>query len=75
MAPYGNGRGPAGGSRGTGKGRGAGRSGGSAGMGRQGAGLGGECVCPSCGERVPHERGVPCYSVLCPACGSKMVRE
>jgi len=43
-------------------------------MGGFGAGPGGECVCPSCGERVPHQAGVPCYTVKCPKCGTPMVR-
>jgi len=42
---------------------------------RPGAGPGGNCVCPSCGEKVPHKQGAPCYSVNCPKCGSKMARE
>ena len=40
----------------------------------QGAGPGGECVCPKCGEKVAHQPGVPCYSVNCPKCNSQMVR-
>jgi len=40
-----------------------------------GAGLGGNCVCPSCGEKVPHKLATPCYSVSCPKCGTRMVRE
>jgi len=32
-----------------------------------------ECVCPSCGQRAPHEAGVPCYDVKCPNCGTPMV--
>ena len=46
--------------------------------GRQSGGFGlgpsGECVCPSCGKRIPHRRGVPCYSETCPECGQKMTR-
>jgi hypothetical protein len=38
-------------------------------------GPGGECVCPSCGKRTPHERGVPCTEVSCPECGTAMTRE
>ncbi|HAB53874.1 MAG: hypothetical protein A2Y03_10660 [Omnitrophica WOR_2 bacterium GWF2_38_59] len=33
------------------------------------------CFCPNCGERVPHQRGVPCNSVKCPKCGANMARE
>jgi len=42
---------------------------------RPGAGADGNCVCPNCGTKVPHQRGVPCYSLACPQCGAKMVRE
>jgi hypothetical protein len=64
--PRGDGTGPpiAGGQRG-------GRMGGT----RPGSGPGGNCICPSCGEKVPHKQGVPCYSVSCPKCGTRMVRE
>jgi len=40
-----------------------------------GAGPGGSCVCPGCGEKVPHKQGTPCYDMSCPKCGTKMVRE
>ena len=49
--------------------------GGRKGGNRPGAGPTGNCVCPSCGEKVPHQRGVPCYSISCPKCGIRMVRE
>jgi len=49
---------------------GVGRMGGT----RRGAGPGGECVCPSCGHRMVHEVGKPCYQTDCPKCGAKMVR-
>ncbi len=71
--PYGQGSGSGGGmggGMGRGQGMGRGRKGGS----RPGAGPAGECVCPSCGSTVPHQRGVPCYTVDCPKCGTKMVR-
>jgi predicted DNA-binding protein (UPF0251 family) len=34
-----------------------------------------ECVCPNCGEKVPHQRGIPCFSVKCPKCGTPMAGE
>lgn len=54
-----------------GRGSGRGRLGGN----RPGAGPSGNCVCPVCGAKVPHQAGVPCYSVTCPKCNVKMVRE
>ena len=42
---------------------------------RSGAGVGGFCVCPSCKEKVVHQRGVPCTSVNCPKCGVSLTRE
>ncbi len=51
-----------------GAGRGRGRAGGF------GAGPSGECVCPNCGYRAPHQRGVPCYAQKCPKCGAMMTR-
>jgi len=74
--PRGDGTGPPWGS-GPGTGRGLGRGGRGAGrMGgtRPGAGPGGQCVCPNCGERLSHQPGVPCYTMDCPKCGTKMVR-
>jgi hypothetical protein len=48
------------------------------GFGRRGgplaAGPGGSCVCPQCGRREPHERGIPCVQKQCPACGVAMMR-
>jgi hypothetical protein len=41
---------------------------------RLGAGPGGYCVCPNCGEQVAHQEGIPCLSVKCPKCGNNMVR-
>jgi len=43
-------------------------------MGGRGLGPGGECVCPKCEHRVPHQRGVPCFQRKCPKCGSFMAR-
>ena len=61
--PLGNGRG----NQQGGQGRGGGN--------RPGIGPGGNCICPQCGNKVSHQAGMPCYSVKCPSCGVKMVRE
>jgi len=66
------GRGTAGGDSGGG-GMGRGR-GGRGRMGGFGLGPSGDCVCTSCGHTVPHQRGVPCYQMKCPKCGSPMTR-
>lgn len=42
---------------------------------RAGAGPVGYCVCPLCGKRVIHQRGLPCLDINCPKCGAKMIRE
>ena len=68
------GRGAGGGAGGAGGGGGAGRGGGRGRMGGYGLGPGGECVCPNCGYRIPHRRGVPCAQEICPKCGARMVR-
>ncbi|MCK5706827.1 MAG: hypothetical protein KAI43_04180 [Candidatus Aureabacteria bacterium] len=73
--PYGDGTGPLG--NGSGTGRGMGRGGGRGRMGGNspGAGPSGYCVCSQCGEKTLHQAGVPCYSVSCPKCGTKMIRK
>jgi hypothetical protein len=68
----GSGRGAGGGfGRGQGRGRGGGRFGGD----RSGLGPNGNCVCPSCGYKMPKQPGVPCNQVKCPKCGTVMIRE
>ncbi|MDI6808075.1 MAG: NifB/NifX family molybdenum-iron cluster-binding protein [Candidatus Eisenbacteria bacterium] len=68
-----------GGDRGQGGGGGRGQGRGGQRPGRMGgpkaAGPTGTCVCPKCGQREPHERGVPCVERKCPKCGAAMSRE
>lgn len=42
---------------------------------RHDMGTGGACICPKCGEKTPHRRGIPCQEEHCPNCGAKMLRE
>ena len=74
--PRGDGTGPTG--QGRGGGGGMGRAAGK-GRGRMGgqfaAGPGGNCVCPQCGNKVPHIVGEPCNKKSCPNCGTVMTRE
>ena len=56
MAPKGQG------AFGRGRGMGGGRS----------MGLGGDCVCPNCGETVPRMSGNACFDINCPKCGVAM---
>jgi cation diffusion facilitator family transporter len=39
-----------------------------------GKGPSGDCVCPQCGYKVPHKRGIPCSSLKCPKCKINLVR-
>jgi len=58
-----------------------GRGFGSGGRGRKGgpkaAGPVGNCICvnPNCRYETSHRRGVPCYQMSCPKCGSPMIRK
>jgi len=56
---------------------------GPAGAGRKGrrrmggpfaAGPGGVCICPECGYKQKHQRGVPCLNIKCPKCGNPLTR-
>ncbi len=75
--PRGDGTGPKGMGPGTGRAAGMNRGQGGQGKGRmggRGAGPSGECVCPQCGTRTPHQRGIPCFEQKCPNCNTPMVR-
>ncbi len=41
----------------------------------QGKGPEGFCICPKCGYKQKHKRGVPCSTIKCPVCGEKLERE
>jgi len=71
--PRGDGTGPRG--QGPGTGRGMGGRDNPSGRFAQGAGPGGECVCPSCGTVQVHRPGQPCNEIKCPKCGTMMVRK
>lgn len=73
--PRGDGTGPMGQGPGSGRGTGGGsRRGGKGQMGGFALGVGGTCVCPSCGKMVDHERGAPCNQLECPDCGVALTR-
>lgn len=60
----GAGRGPGGGCRAAGGPGGAGAG--------SGTGVGNVCICPACGAKAPHKRGIPCFQINCPQCGKPM---
>lgn len=60
---------------GRGLGRGAGQGRGRGSGNKPGSGPGGNCVCPKCGKKVSHIAGQRCMDMICPDCGTKMVRE
>jgi len=41
----------------------------------KGGGPGGYCVCPKCGYKIPHQRGIPCSQLLCPKCKINLARK
>ena len=45
------------------------------GSGGFGAGPGGYCICPKCGERGAHQLGKACFDRKCPKYGTMMTRE
>lgn len=77
----GRGSGGMGGGRGRGAGMRRGQGGGAQGQGRGrmggslAVGPGGFCLCPNCGQKEPHHRGIPCVEQKCPQCGTLMIRE
>lgn len=39
------------------------------------SGPGGVCVCPQCGAKAPHVKGIPCTQVVCSRCEQPMFRD
>lgn len=70
-----NGMGQNGRDVGGGQGRGQGGRRAGRGGGPLAAGPNGNCVCPQCGQKEPHQRGVPCFAHKCSKCGALMVRQ
>ena len=55
--------------------RGIGRRGGRRPGRAAAAAMAGYCICPNCGRRYVHRRGVPCFQQKCLNCGVPMVRD
>jgi predicted Fe-Mo cluster-binding NifX family protein/S1-C subfamily serine protease len=51
------------------------QGGGQAGSGAAQSGRSTLCICPMCGVTVTHPIGVPCSSLNCPVCGSRLVNQ
>ena len=72
----GDGTGPSDQGPGTGRGLRRGRVDGGRGKGPGfAAGPGGSCICPSCGTKISHQIGIPCFEQKCPKCETAMTRE
>lgn len=44
-------------------------------QGAQGKGPEGYCMCPKCGYKKKHEKGIPCSSIKCPKCKINLERK
>jgi hypothetical protein len=67
--------GPTGPGRGIGRGMGRGQSRGRGPIsGLFATGPSGSCICPKCAAVVPHAAGQSCNIILCPRCGTQMIR-
>ena len=33
------------------------------------------CSCPQCHYSVPHKRGIPCFTLICPECNIPLIRQ